>query len=170
MICCTVLDTHILFLLLFPSPFFLLLFIIFILICWKTYWDINLCFQLIGDWKKASGENLPPLNKVLKGLCVVGLPSCLLPPPGICLRNLLREVSIWAGEGDITGPTKWAKVIIPEPGEVGHAVASLKNAKNLHSILRSARISDGMRHRCHRNDHWEWETLGESETTGIFTK
>ena len=100
------LTLNILFLLLFPSPFFLLLFIIFILISWKTYWDINLCFHLIGDWKKTAGENFPSLHRVLKGLCVVGLPSCLLPPPGICLRNLLREVSIWAGEGDSTGPIK----------------------------------------------------------------
>ena len=25
--------------------------------------------------EKASGENLPPLNRVLKGLCVIGLPT-----------------------------------------------------------------------------------------------
>lgn len=39
-----------------------------------------------------------------------------------------------------------------------HAVTGPRSARNLCSILRSARISDGLMHGCHRIDHREQGT------------
>lgn len=73
--------------------------------------------------------------------------------------------------GDSTGPIKVSKGYHPEPGEAGHAVASLANAKNTAS-LEVPGSPIGVRHRCHRSDYCgDWESLrplGSVQNSAVF--
>lgn len=140
--------------LLLPFPFTFL----FLFLAGKHIVTSVCVFYLAGDWKPVWSTHSHTLANLLKAFVLhlcrerasKRYPHIYSHPQGFVWDTYWGKL-IWGGEAGRTrtSPTRWTKVIISELGGWGRCCGISCG------ILRSARVSDGAVHGCHRIDHWE---------------